>query len=88
MRRASRKDLNQTPIAEALYDAGLSVQFLHTVGAGCPDLLVGRAGVNYLLELKSARGKLTPAELAWHLTWRGQVAVVRTIEEALRVLGL
>lgn len=88
MRRASRADGNQTQIVGKLRDLGVDVETIHREGRGIPDLLAGRAGINYLLEIKGPCGKLTPDQLNWHLTWHGQVAVVRTIEEALRVLGL
>lgn len=60
---------------------GASVQPLHTVGQGCPDLLVGYGGTNYLLEVKDgnkppSQRKLTPDEHAWHDEWRGHVTVV------------
>ena len=91
MRTAARVDANQSEIVEALRQIGATVQPLHQVGKGCPDLLVGFRGVNILLEVKdgnkppSAR-KLTEAEYAWHVDWRGQVAIVNSIEEAIHVL--
>ena len=48
---------------------------------------------NFLMEIKdgskppSAR-KLTPGEQQWHETWKGQVCVVRNVEEALREVGI
>jgi len=87
MRRASRVDANQRAIVLALRRAGASVQLLHTVGAGCPDLAVGFRGENYLLECKTPAGQLTPAEREWHAQWRGQRAVVRSADEALRAIG-
>jgi len=69
------------------------VQPLHTVGKGCPDLLCGVRGTNLLIEIKdgqkvpSAR-KLTPDEAAWHQSWRGQVAIVESVDDALRLVGL
>jgi len=71
----------------------VSVQPLHTVGKGCPDLLCGVRGTNLLIEIKdgqkvpSAR-KLTPDEAAWHQSWRGQVAIVESVDDALRLVGL
>lgn len=71
----------------------MSVQPLHTVGKGCPDLLCGVRGTNLLIEIKdgqkvpSAR-KLTPDEAAWHQSWRGQVAIVESVDDALRLVGL
>jgi len=63
------------------------------VGRGCPDLVVGVAGVNYLIELKNPEVKpsarrLSRDEAAFHGAWRGQVAVVETLEEALALVGL
>jgi len=88
MRRAARVDANQSEIVAALRAVGVSVQPLHTVGKGCPDLLCGVRGTNLLLEIKdgnkppSAR-KLTSDEAAWHESWRGQVAIVESVDEAI-----
>ncbi len=88
MRRIARVDLNQELIVTALRAAGCSVQVLSTIGAGCPDLLCGHAGVNYLLEVKASTGKLTPDQFNWVLLWRGSVRVVRSPEEALAAVGV
>jgi Holliday junction resolvase len=93
MRRAARVDDNQAEIVAALRKCGCTVQSLAALGNGVPDLLVGRAGVNYLLEVKdgskpkSAR-ELTPDELRWLHAWRGSAAVVETVEEALKEVGV
>lgn len=93
MRQASRTDANQAEIVDALRRVGATVQLLHTVGHGCPDLLVGHFDAttgearNYLLEVKTATGKLTPDEAEWHNGWNGHVAIVRSVEEALGVIG-
>jgi len=57
------------------------------VGEGCPDLLVARAGVNYLLEVKMPGAELTSDEWRWHMRWPGWVRTVRTVDEALRAIG-
>jgi Holliday junction resolvase len=80
-------DRNQKEIVQALRAAGATVELLHTVGAGVPDLMVGVNQTNYLLEVKTAKGKLTKDQVVWHAAWKGQVAVVRTVEEALAVIG-
>lgn len=91
MRRAAKVDANQAEIVSALRKIGASVQPLHAVGAGCPDLLVGWRGMTSLLEVKdgskppSAR-KLTEDQVKWHAEWRGQVAVVETIEQAIEAI--
>ena len=92
-RRASKVDANQKVVATALRDAGASVQLLHAVGFGCPDILVGYRGANYLMEIKdgakapSAR-QLTSWQEKWHVDWRGHACVVTCPDEALEVLGI
>ena len=83
-----RVDSNQASIVKALREVGASVQDLHEVGHGCPDIAVGFRGATYFLEVKNGAGALTPDEERWHRTWLGQVAVVRNIDEALIVIGL
>jgi hypothetical protein len=94
VRRAAKVDQNQSEIVAALRQIGCSVQLLHSVGAGCPDLMVGFRGDTFLLELKdgnkppSARKK-TEAQVIWHDAWRGKpVAVVCNIREALEAIGI
>lgn len=91
--RKARVDDNQREVVAALRKAGCSVEHLHAVGKGVPDLLVGVRTKNYLVEVKdgskppSAR-KLTDRQEEWHLRWRGQVLTVTSPEDALRQLGL
>jgi len=93
MRRAAAVDANQTAIIRALRKAGVSVQPLHTVGQGCPDIIAGFRGVNYLLEIKdgskspSARG-LTDAQLRWHVLWSGHVSIAESVDDALGIVGV
>ena len=82
-----KTDANQAEIVMALRQAGRTVQSLHKLGHGVPDLLVGYQGVNYLLEVKSRGCGLTGDEPEWHETWRGQVSVVFTPEGALKATG-
>lgn len=91
MRRAAKVDANQGAIVEALRASGCSVQSLASVGKGCPDLLVGIRGRNILMEVKDgskvpSAQQLTPAQGSWTVSWRGQVAVVRSVKDALAVL--
>lgn len=84
-RTAAKRDSNEPAIVQALTTAGCTVVRLSA--KGCPDLLVGLDGVNYLIEVKEPKGKLTDDQIDFHEDWRGQVAIVRTIEEALEVVG-
>jgi hypothetical protein len=92
MRRASKVDRNQPKIVSALRAVGATVQHLHAVGRGCPDLACGYRGVTYMLEIKDgtlppSKRKLTADEQRWHEGWRGHVAIVESIEDALREIG-
>lgn len=88
MRVHGRVDNTQYEIVDALRGAGCTVWSLASIGGGMPDLLVGRAGVNYLLEVKSAKGRLTRLEMEFEVTHEGQVATVRSAAEALAAVGL
>lgn len=96
-----RADRNQKAIAEALTRAGCTVTLLHTVGGGCPDLLVGVRGQTWLVEVKTpqeaarlARGTshnraTAERQAAWAAAWRGAPPLTVTgAREALSALGL
>jgi hypothetical protein len=83
---AKKIDRNQPDIVKDLRAAGVSVQILSAVGKGCPDLLAGYNGVNYLLEIKMPDGSMTSDQRVWHTEWRGQVCVVYTSADALKVV--
>lgn len=84
---AKRVDCNQTDIVKALRKIGACVQPIHSIGKGCPDLLVGFRGMNLLLENKMPGGKLTPAEFDWHQSWHSQVKIIQSIDEAIQILN-
>jgi hypothetical protein len=96
MRRAANIDANQPEIVAALRKAGATVQPLHAVGKGCPDLAVGYNGATFLLEVKNPsrvakRGTVRPTDnmhTEWHTAWRGHVETVWTPEEALQAIGV
>lgn len=92
MRKHGRTDDNQSEIVSALRAIGCSVQSLAALGNGCPDLMIARNGVNYLLECKN--GQLAPSgqaltvmEKLWIENWKGRVAVVNSVESALAAVG-
>ena len=91
MRRAAKVDDNQLSIVTALRRLGFSVQSLAMVGKGCPDIIVGSNGKNFLFEIKDGskpecKRKLTPDEVAWHQTWKGQIHVVLCVEEIIAIV--
>lgn len=93
MRRASNIDTNQPLIVKALRAVGATVEHLHSVGKGCPDLLVGYRRQSFLLEVKDpakppSHRSLNEAQVTWHRLWNGlPVVVVLTPEEALKAIG-
>lgn len=90
MRRIAKVDRNQAAIVEALRAAGATVICLHQVGKGCPDILCGYKGENFLLEVKDGernRHNLTLDEQIFIESWDGQVEVVVDEIEALMAIG-
>lgn len=89
--RGARTDDNQPEIVAALRKIGCSVSILAKVGGGVPDLVVGLANRNFLLEVKDgtkppSERKLTPDQEKWHSEWRGQKAVVESVKDAMEVV--
>lgn len=85
-RRAAKRDGNESDIIAALKRVGVGVQPLSAEGV--PDLLCVFRNRLHLIEVKMPGEKLTPAQEAWHRSWPGPVSVVRSVEEALSVVGL
>lgn len=87
MRRASRTDATQAAIVDALRRVGCQVKDTSGVGYGFPDLVIrSPRGKIILMEVKTARGRLTPQQVAWHCYWP-ETVLVRTVEEALKATG-
>ncbi len=80
-RRAAKIDNNQTEIVNYLRAYGFSVAITSSAGDGFPDLVAGKHGVNYLIEVKGEKGKLTPMQKIFHDNWQGQIMVARSIED-------
>lgn len=93
MRKFGRKDSNQSKIERQLRAIGLTVQDLSPMGDGCPDLLVGFKGRNFLFEIKDpdqppSQRKLTEFEQRWREVWKGQVHTVTSAEEIIDIINL
>ena len=87
MRRAAKIDEVQPSIVEALRNAGISVVSLAAIGQGVPDLLAAKGDKYWLIECKGPKGKLTPAQVKFVLDWPGTVHIIRTPDEALKLVG-
>lgn len=79
---ADRRDQNEPEIIKALEQIGCSVHQLDQP----LDLLVGYRGITYLLEIKTDKGKLTKGQADFIPDWRGQLAVVRTTQQAIDIV--
>lgn len=76
-----RLDANHREIVAALLAVGATV-----TEKGPLDVLAGFRGTNYLLEIKTARGKLRASQRAFVTGWKGQCCVVRSVQEALQAI--
>lgn len=81
-RKAAKRDENEPEVISGLKWAGFSVSQLS--GKGIPDLIAGRNGVTYLIEVKMPKGKLTPDQVEWHNDWLGgKPVILRSFEQAI-----
>ena len=86
--RNNRVDINQHEIVVGLRQIpGCEVYSMHAMGDGFPDILVAYKKW-YPMEVKSAKGKLTPAQRKWRLQCPIVVPIVRSLDDALRVIGV
>lgn len=79
--QARRRDVNEPEIRQAL--ARVGAQTFPLSGSPAPDLLVWFRGREYVMEIKSDRGKKRKDE-AHDVPW----PVVTSIAEALRLIGV
>jgi hypothetical protein len=87
MSRAKKVDINQKAVVDAFRKLGASVALLHQVGAGFPDLLVGFAGENLLVEVKEGKKTLRKNQQDWADAWKGgPVTVVHNVDEVVALL--
>jgi Holliday junction resolvase len=82
---AKKVDLTQKEVVAALRKMDCSVFHLHTVGQGCPDLLVGIDGKTYLVEVKKDdKAKFTEAQIKFMTEWRGAPVVrINSAQDAI-----
>lgn len=90
---AKKADRNQPEIVKALRGAGCTVEHLHAVGSGCPDLLCAISNETFLVEVKDgakipSAQKLTPDQVVWHAAWQADVHIVNSIPAALAVVEI
>lgn len=93
--RAAKVDANQSIVVAAMRKAGASIQPLHTIGQGVPDLLcavdTNSGGVTFLVEVKDgakppSAQRLTPDQIEWHKNWKAPVYIVNSVETAIDLI--
>ena len=90
---AKRTDDNHREVVDGIRAAlpEATVFDLSGAGKGCPDLLIGWEGRNYLIEIKdpskpeSKRG-LTTAQQKLHKQWQGQMDIAHSAAEAIAII--
>lgn len=83
-RRASRVDENQSFITKALRSMGMSVHHTHTIGNGFGDICVGFKLMNFIVEIKNGKGKLTKDEVKFFSSWKGNAIIATDILDLLQ----
>jgi len=81
----AKRDENELEIVNALRAAGASVA--HLSSKGIPDLLVSFRNKLFLMEVKMIGKKLTPEQVKFHQNWKGEIHIVRTVNEAIEILN-
>lgn len=90
--RIKKADANQREIMKLCRQIpGVSVVTIHEVGKGIGDILLGYRKINYLIEIKNpamvkSQKKLTAAEVKFHDKWNGQIAIIESIEDILKLI--
>lgn len=94
MKFARKADSNQPEIVKGLRKVGAKVQHIHTIGKGCPDILVAYQNRWFVAEVKDGNKppsaqQLTPDEKEWHedFSQAAPVHIWRNLDEALATIG-
>lgn len=91
-RLAAKVDTNQPMMVMVLRHLGYSVAVTSQLGKGFPDLVVGRRGINVLVEVKDpdkppSKRKLTADEMEWHDKWKGIVITAQTVDDVVQAFS-
>jgi hypothetical protein len=85
-----RTDNNTHEIRETAERFGYFYLDTHVIGRGFPDSIIAKPRLGsweiYFLEIKSAKGRLSPAEQKFHAKYPGLVHIVRTPEDVMKLI--
>jgi Holliday junction resolvase len=92
VRRAAKVDANHAEIVDALRLIGVSVASTAAIGKVFPDLVVSDGSRTLLIEIKDgekspSKRKLTEDQEKFAAAWRGQIARVECVADALKLFG-
>lgn len=87
-----RSDINQPELVKQIRSIPHTTVFVtSSLGNGFPDIICGYRGKNFLFEIKNPKrqlkNRLTKAQTEFMKQWKGQVAVVDSIESVVKILN-
>jgi len=90
MAYAKKVDANHSIIVKTLRDLGCSVFDTSRVGAGFPDIVVGKNNKTVLVEIKAdQKSKYTSAQELFMMNWRGSaVSRIDSVDAAIRLVKI
>ena len=91
MRKRGQVDANQSAMVADLRKIGATVMFTSSLGSGFGDIVGGYNGLNFCFEIKDpdkvpSKRVLTPDEKKFHEEWAGQIDIILTLEDALKIM--
>lgn len=92
--RVKRADANQSELVSQIRKIpGVTVKHTHVVGEGFVDVVIGYKKTNYLCEIKDpnkppSKRRLTEDEERFHKDWTGQIAIIETFDDVLKMLNI
>jgi hypothetical protein len=84
--RRKRRDGNHAEILAVFAQCGWKCVDTSQLGGSVPDAFCAKRGRGVVaVEIKTATGKLTTGQSAWHADWPGETVIVRDCDDVLRL---
>lgn len=94
--RVGHKDLLHDAVGRLFVDQGFSALDLSGLSGGCPDWLIARGLLGFLVEVKTEANRrpskghdergLNPRQQDFLELWRGKFYIITSLEEAWRIV--
>lgn len=94
MRYKLRKDNQHAQIVAELLQSGFAVADTYQAGAGFPDLVISRNGLNVLCEIKTQTGlktaldRLRPSQVLFQARWKGPIITAFSASEIVHSFNM